>query len=97
MVFLLGCEVVMSTFISDRHGSISKHTKAKLANVKHYFDLWHLKKSKWCTKIMNRRCTNMMGADQMNSISNYTLFFRDNKSNDTKEGGCEGVTEWINH
>ena len=63
MGFLSGCQLVMSTFISDRHGSISKDVKTKLANVKHYFDLWHLKKSNWCTKIMNRGCKNMMRSD----------------------------------
>ncbi|CAB3988543.1 Hypothetical predicted protein [Paramuricea clavata] len=61
MGFLSGCQLVMSTFVSDRHGSISKHMKTKLANLKHYFDLWHLKKSKWCTKKMNRWYTNIMG------------------------------------
>ena len=54
MTFLLGCGIVMSTFISDRHGSIIKHMRTKLANVKHYFDLWHLKKSKWRAMVMHK-------------------------------------------
>ena len=47
MGFLSGCQVIMSTFISGRHGSISQRCFHVFANVKHYFDLWHLKKSKW--------------------------------------------------
>ena len=66
MGFLSACEVVMSTFISDRHGAITKHMKTKLDNVKHYFDLWHLKKSKYqwmCTKMINRHCLHMVRSD----------------------------------
>ena len=46
MDFLLGCGVVISTFISDRHTQIASHMKNVLKNITHYFDLWHLKKSK---------------------------------------------------
>ena len=65
MGFLSACEVVMSTFISDRHGAITKYMKTKLNSVKHYFDLWHLKKSKcqWYSKIMSRHCLHMMRSD----------------------------------
>lgn len=45
MDFLLGCGVVISTFISDRHTQIASHMKTVLKNITHYFDLWHLKKS----------------------------------------------------
>lgn len=44
MDFLLGCGVVISTFISDRHTQIASHMKTVLKNITHYFDLWHLKK-----------------------------------------------------
>ena len=46
MNFLLGCGVVISTFISDRHIQIASHMKNVLTNITQYFDLWHLKKSK---------------------------------------------------
>ena len=46
MDFLLGCGVVISTFISDRHTQIASRMKNVLKNITHYFDLWHLKKSK---------------------------------------------------
>lgn len=46
MDFLLGCGVVISTFISARHTQIASHMKTVLKNITHYFDLWHLKKSK---------------------------------------------------
>eukprot|EP00112_Aurelia_sp_Birch-Aquarium-sp1_P025355 Seg84.2 transcript_id=Seg84.2/GoldUCD/mRNA.D3Y31 product="hypothetical protein" protein_id=Seg84.2/GoldUCD/D3Y31 len=35
----------ISTFISDRHGSIAKSMRDDYKNIKHYFDLWHLKKT----------------------------------------------------
>ncbi|XP_046864355.1 uncharacterized protein LOC124458369, partial [Xenia sp. Carnegie-2017] len=34
----------VTTFISDRHTSISKHMKEKLPKITHYFNLWHLAK-----------------------------------------------------
>ena len=45
MNFLIGCGVVIGTFISDRHVQIASHMKNVLKNITHYFDLWHLKKS----------------------------------------------------
>jgi hypothetical protein len=36
---LLVCGIVFDTFITDRH------SRENLAHIKHYFDLWHLKKS----------------------------------------------------
>ena len=44
--FLLGCGLVITAFISDRHTQIASHMKNVLTHIKHYFDLWHLKKSK---------------------------------------------------
>ncbi|KXJ24406.1 hypothetical protein AC249_AIPGENE22559 [Exaiptasia diaphana] len=35
----------ISTFVSDRHTSICSHMKKELKDIKHYFDLWHLKKT----------------------------------------------------
>ena len=46
MEFLFGKNLNMTTFITDRHMSIQKHMRKQLPEVKHYFDLWHLKKSK---------------------------------------------------
>ena len=45
MEYLLGCGLLIKTFGSDRHASIAKHMREKLANIKQYFDIWHLKKS----------------------------------------------------
>ncbi|KXJ17797.1 uncharacterized protein LOC110233295 [Exaiptasia diaphana] len=42
--FILGSGVVVGAFISDRHTSIAKHMREKLSHIKHYYDLWHLKK-----------------------------------------------------
>jgi len=35
----------LKTFISDRHSGIAKHMREKLTTIKHYFEIWHLKKS----------------------------------------------------
>jgi hypothetical protein len=42
---LLVCEIVFDAFITDRHSSIAKYMRENLAHIKHYFDLWHLKKN----------------------------------------------------
>ena len=46
MNFLLGYGIVITSFISDRHLSIASHMKKVLTGITHYFDIWHLKKSK---------------------------------------------------
>ena len=44
MEYLLSLGLVFKTFVSDRHSAIAKHMREKLPNIKHYFDIWHLKK-----------------------------------------------------
>ncbi|KAK3739297.1 hypothetical protein QZH41_019550, partial [Actinostola sp. cb2023] len=44
LTYLLGCGVPLGTLITDRHSSIIKHMRERLNNIKHYFDLWHIKK-----------------------------------------------------
>ena len=44
--FITHKNVAMKSFVTDRHYSIAKHMKEHMASVKHYFDLWHLRKSK---------------------------------------------------
>ena len=46
MQYLIGYGLLISTFISDRHISIASHMNKVLHHIKHYFDIWHLKKSK---------------------------------------------------
>ena len=46
MNFLLGYGIVITSFISDRHVSIASHMRKVLTGITHYFDIWHLKKSK---------------------------------------------------
>ena len=46
MLFLLTQEIPVSVFISDRHTAIASHMKKELGNITHYFDLWHIAKSK---------------------------------------------------
>jgi hypothetical protein len=45
MEYLIGFDLLITTFVSDRHTSIAKHMKQVLKNIIHYFDLWHIKKS----------------------------------------------------
>ena len=44
--FILNEEMQVSTMISDRHVSIAKYMREEKKDITHYFDLWHLKKSK---------------------------------------------------
>ena len=44
--FLIGYGIIVTSFISDRHVSIASHMKKVLTGITHYFDIWHLKKSK---------------------------------------------------
>ena len=46
MEFLIAYGLTIATFISDRHVSIASHMKTVLSGIVHYFDIWHLKKSK---------------------------------------------------
>lgn len=46
MTYLLGCGLAIRAMITDRHTSIAKHMREQLSHITHYFDLWHLKKSK---------------------------------------------------
>lgn len=46
MDFLTGCNIVISSFISDRHTSIAKYMREKMSGISHFFDIWHLAKSK---------------------------------------------------
>ena len=43
--YIFGLGLVIKTFVSDRHSTISKHMREKLSHIRHYFDIWHLKKS----------------------------------------------------
>ena len=57
MDYLFGNDINMGTFISDRHKTIASYMKKNLKKVIHYYDLWHLKKSKWLKmKVYFRFC-----------------------------------------
>ena len=47
MEHLIGLNLLITTFVSDRHTAIAKHMKEVLKKIIHYFDLWHIKKSKY--------------------------------------------------
>ena len=45
MEYMSTCGLNYDTLVTDRHSTISKHMREKMKDVKHYFDLWHLRKS----------------------------------------------------
>ena len=45
--FLVGYGILITAFVSDRHVSIAAYMKKSVTDIKHYFDIWHLKKSKY--------------------------------------------------
>lgn len=47
MDFLIGSNIVIQTFVSDRHIAIASHMRHVLSNITHYYDIWHLKKSEF--------------------------------------------------
>ena len=46
MDFLIGYGLLITAFVSDRHVSIAAYMRKSLTAITHYFDIWHLKKSK---------------------------------------------------
>jgi len=49
--FLLAYGIIIKCFISDCHVSIASHMKKVLTEITHYFDIWHLKKSKGLVQV----------------------------------------------
>ena len=47
MSYLLKQGITLDSLITDRHSSIAKYIREQFTKVTHYFDLWHLRKSKW--------------------------------------------------
>ena len=47
MSYLQKQGVTLESLITDRHSSIAKYMREQFTKVSHYFDLWHLRKSKW--------------------------------------------------
>jgi hypothetical protein len=47
MAHLKQQDVKLDSLVTDRHSSIAKHMRENEKSVKHYFDLWHLRKSKF--------------------------------------------------
>ena len=45
MEYVSSCGILYDTLVTDRYTSIAKHMREKLKEVKHYFDLWHLRKN----------------------------------------------------
>lgn len=89
MTFILGSGIAIASFISDRHTSIAKHMKEKLAHIKHYFDLWHIKKSKLFWYI---QCFTAHHFDSyiFSSSEIHKVLLKI-----SKESNCEGVVDWI--
>lgn len=63
-------EILLDSLITDRHNSISKHMRENMKEVKHYFYLWHLRKSK---KIKVQYCL-LSSVDWIINNVNYPSF-----------------------
>ena len=59
--FMLGSGMIIKSFISDRHASIAKWMREECPKkskdlgkriVDHFFDLWHIAKSKYCIQLL---------------------------------------------
>jgi hypothetical protein len=44
---IFGFGYMECTLVSDRHTSIAKYMRTQMKDIIHYFDIWHLKKSKY--------------------------------------------------
>ena len=61
MAFLLSSGMVIKSFISDRHGAITKWMREECPKkckelgkpvIQHYFDLWHIGKSRFSKQLI---------------------------------------------
>ena len=43
---ILGWNLGIKTFVSDTHKTIASHMRKVLKQITHYYDIWHLKKSR---------------------------------------------------
>ena len=59
MQLLLSCGMLITAIVTDRHLSIAKHMSEVFPNIKHHFDLWHLKKSKYLVKNLTPHTTSV--------------------------------------
>ena len=63
LTYLLTTGIVITTFVSDRHATITKwmrETCPKICKdlgkpiIKHFFDLWHIGKSMFASKVLKQ-------------------------------------------
>ena len=55
---LQGCGLEIGTLITDCHTQITKWIREELPNTIHYYDVWHVAKSKYmCTLYILDICT----------------------------------------
>ena len=99
MQYLIGYGLLISTFISDRHISIASHMNKVLHHIKHYFDIWHLKKSKrfHCINVF-KLCVSQVVFSCWLIYFYFQIFFTEIRKSLTaisKLKGCEVLAEWI--
>ena len=86
-----------STFVSDRHTTIAKNMQEQMPHIAHYFDLLHLKKSKfkhlriWSLVGLTIKLTETKGYDF------YFIFVEIHKelTNLAKENDCKSLEPWV--
>ena len=100
MQYLLGCELLITTFISDRHTSIASHMRNALSEITHYFDIWHIKKSKSFTTFLYNSMFKSEGrrGGGLTSFTTYItlqLEIRKVLTKLAKLKGYEAISDWI--
>lgn len=85
--FLLGTGMIIKSFVSDRHTSIAKWMREDCPKkceelgkpvVQHYFDIWHIGKSKLFYTMNNHNFTNETVKTNISKISSRNLILRRN-------------------
>jgi hypothetical protein len=84
-------QIKLDSLVTDRHSSITKHMRENEKSVKHYFDLWHLRKSKF------RYCENVNLLHHIITLTEKCSFIEVRKvlTKIGKESNCQEINPWI--
>ena len=74
--FLAERGLTVGTLVTDRHKQINKWIREDYPDIKHYYDVWHVAKGKFCTKI---NVTTEMRTNYYNRIPQETDCFSKTK------------------
>lgn len=69
--FLVGYGILITAFVSDQHVSIASYMKKSVLNIKHHFDIWHLKKR---SKAYKKLCSALNNVHLVKGIKHASPF-----------------------